>query len=229
MKKQLEEIVMKNEKKRKISVGLMYVVIGLFTVYIFAMYLLNGVENAPMVKGKMEDPHFAVSTWKWFFYPHLLLGTISLAIGPFQLTKLSQQKPGLHKLLGKVYAVAIFINILLVPYLTLSATGGKGSTIAFLILNLCWLWTTSMGVMNAVQRKIMAHKDWILRSYAITWVFVTFRVVMIPLSIFLDPSLSFPLAVYFGIGINLLFVEWRKRKNKKVTNDGKIIANNPIS
>ena len=219
---------MKNEKKGKFLVGLMYFVIGLFTLYIFAMYLLNGVENAPMVKRKMEDPHFAVSTWKWFFYPHLLLGTISLAIGPFQLTKFSQKKPGIHKLLGKVYAVSIFINILLVPYLTLSAIGGKGSTIAFLILNLFWLWTTSMGVMKAAQRKIKAHKDWIFRSYAITWVFVTFRVVMIPLSIFLDKTLSFPLAVYFGIGINLLFVEWQKRKNKRVTNDRKITPANPI-
>ncbi|MFJ7726773.1 DUF2306 domain-containing protein [Neobacillus sp. NPDC097160] len=203
------------ESKRRLTLGLMYFIIGLFLIYIFVMFLLNGVEQAPMVKGKMKDHHFSLTGWKWFFYPHILLGTISLAIGPFQLTKKSQQNPRLHKMLGKIYAVAIFINILMVPYLSLSATGGIGTTIAFLVLNLLWLWTTSMGVIRATQRKIKAHKEWILRSYAITWVFVTFRIVVIPFSLFLDSSLAFPIAVYLGIGINLLFIEWRNRKNKK--------------
>lgn len=203
------------ESKRRLMLGLMYFIIGLFLIYIFMMFLLNGVEQAPMVKGKMKDHHFSLTAWKWFFYPHILLGTISLAIGPFQLTKKSQQNPRLHKMLGKIYAVAIFINILMVPYLSLSATGGIGTTIAFLILNLFWLWTTSMGVIRATQRKIRAHKEWILRSYAITWVFVTFRIVVIPFSLILDSSLAFPIAVYLGIGINLFFVERRNRKNKK--------------
>jgi len=102
----------------------------------------------------------------------------------------------------------------MVPYLSLSATGGIGSTIAFLILNVFWLWTTSMGVIRAAQRKIKAHKEWILRSYAITWVFVTFRIIVIPFSLFLDSAFSFPIAVYLGIGLNLLFIEWRNRNKK---------------
>ncbi|CAH2714255.1 hypothetical protein BACCIP111895_01416 [Neobacillus rhizosphaerae] len=219
---------MKNEKKRKFMVGSMYFIIALFTIYIFVMFLLNGVEWAPIVKGKMQNPNFSVTTWKWFFYPHILLGTISLAIGPFQLTKKSQKNAKLHKMLGKIYAVAIFINILMVPYLTLSATGGMGSTIAFLVLNIFWLWTTSIGVIRATQRKITAHKEWIVRSYAITWVFVTFRIVVIPLSLFLDSSLSFPLAVYISILMNLLFVEWRKQKNKKLTTGRNITSTNPV-
>ncbi|EKN67599.1 hypothetical protein BABA_12755 [Neobacillus bataviensis LMG 21833] len=204
-------------KNRKFTIGLMYAIIGLFTIYIFMMFLLNGVEHAPMVKGKMADHDFSLTRWKWFFYPHILLGTISLAIGPFQLTRKSQQNPRLHKMLGKIYAVAIFINILMVPYLSLSATGGNGTMIAFLVLNVFWLWTTSMGVIRATQRKIKAHKEWILRSYAITWVFVTFRIVVIPFSLFLDSSIAFPIAVYLGIVINLLYVERRNRKNKKYT------------
>ncbi|MFF2450145.1 DUF2306 domain-containing protein [Neobacillus sp. NPDC058068] len=207
---------MKNDKKRKFTVGAMYFIIGFFTIYIFVMFILNGVEWAPMVKGKMKNPNFSLTTWKWFFYPHILLGTISLAIGPFQLTKKSQRNPKLHKMLGKIYAVAIFINILMVPYLSLSATGGIGTTIAFLVLNVLWLWTMSIGVLRATQRKITAHKEWILRSYAITWVFVTFRIFAIPFSLFLDSSLAFPIAVYLGIVMNLLFVEWRKPKNKKL-------------
>ncbi|MBO0962786.1 DUF2306 domain-containing protein [Neobacillus sp. MM2021_6] len=206
-----------NDKNRKFTIRLMYSIIGVFTIYIFIMFLLNGVEHAPMVKGKMADHDFSVTRWKWFFYPHILLGTISLAIGPFQLTRKSQQNPRLHKMLGKIYAVAIFINILMVPYLSFWATGGNGTMIAFLVLNVFWLWTTSMGVIRATQRKIKAHMEWILRSYAITWVFVTFRIVVIPFSLFLDSSFAFPIAVYLGMAINLLFVEWRNWRNKKYT------------
>jgi hypothetical protein len=219
---------MKNETKRKLSIGGLYFTIALFTVYIFVMFLLNGVEWAPMVKGKMENPDFSLTTWKWFFYPHILFGTISLAIGPFQLTKLSRRKPKLHKMLGKIYAVAIFMNILIVPYISLSATGGRSSTIAFLVLNAFWLWTTAMGVIKATQRKISEHKQWILRSYAITWVFVTFRIVVIPFSIFFDSSIAFPIAVYLAIAMNLLFVEWRKKKNRAQISGGKIPPANSV-
>ncbi|MEH7075297.1 DUF2306 domain-containing protein [Neobacillus drentensis] len=206
---------MQIETKRKLTIGGLYFTIALFAIYIFIMFLLNGVEWAPMVKGKMENPDFSLSTWKLFFYPHILFGTISLAIGPFQLTKISRRKPKLHKLLGKIYATAIFINILVVPYISLSATGGRSSTIAFLVLNAFWLWTTAMGVIKATQRKISEHKLWILRSYAITWVFVTFRIFVIPFSIFLDSSVAFPIAVYLSIAMNLLFVEWRTKNSKK--------------
>jgi hypothetical protein len=100
--------------------------------------------------------------------------------------------------------------------------------IAFLVLNALWLWTTAMGVIKATQRKISAHKEWILRSYAITWVFVTFRIVVIPFSLFLDSSVAFPIAVYLGIALNLLFVEWRKNKNKKTLSGPKITNTNPV-
>ncbi|WHY84209.1 DUF2306 domain-containing protein [Neobacillus novalis] len=219
---------MQAEKKRKLTIGGLYFTIALFAIYIFIMFLLNGVEWAPMVKGKMKNPDFSLATWKLFFYPHIFLGTIALAIGPFQLTKISRRKPKLHKMLGKIYAVAIFINILVVPYISLSATGGRGTMIAFLVLNALWLWTTAMGVIKATQRKISAHKEWILRSYAITWVFVTFRIVVIPFSLFLDSSVAFPIAVYLGIALNLLFVEWRKQKNKKTTSGRKINSTNPV-
>jgi hypothetical protein len=78
------------------------------------MFFVIGVDHAPMVKGKMKNDDFSLSAWKWFFYPHIFLGMISLAIGPFQLTKKSQRNPKLHKTLGKIYAVAVFINILMV-------------------------------------------------------------------------------------------------------------------
>jgi uncharacterized membrane protein len=93
---------------------------------------------------------------------------IALAVGPFQFTKKSRQNKSVHKLLGRIYAAAIFLNILAVPYIALFSTGGISSGISFLILDAFWLITTLMGVIRIVQRNFNAHKQWMMRSYAIT-------------------------------------------------------------
>ncbi|MEH7075416.1 DUF2306 domain-containing protein [Neobacillus drentensis] len=206
---------MKKSKKVNPAVIGLYVTVLLFSAYIFVMFFVIGTENVPMVEGKMEGENFNLPIWEAFFYPHIILGTIALAIGPFQLTKMSRKNPKLHRNLGRIYGFTIFINVLLVPYISLFSTGGRSTMIAFLVLNAFWLVTTAMGVLRGFQKKIPSHKTWILRSCAITWVFVTFRMAVIPFSAFLDASNSFPIAVYLSIALNLLFVEWKRKKGKK--------------
>ncbi len=205
---------MKKSKKVNLAVIGLYAMVLLFSAYILVMFFVIGTENAPMVKGKMKDANFNLQVWEAFFYPHIILGTIALAIGPIQLTKMSRKNPNLHRNLGKIYGFTIFINILLVPYISLFSTGGRPTMIAFLVLNAFWLVTTAMGVLRGFQKRIPSHKTWILRSYAITWVFVSFRIIVIPFSLFLDASLGFPIAVYIAIAMNLLFVEWKRKKGK---------------
>ncbi|KMY54377.1 hypothetical protein AC623_10920 [Bacillus sp. FJAT-27231] len=204
------------EKSKKLNWSIMglYMTVLLFSAYIVVMYFIIGTEGAQIMKGKMEDENFNLAIWKALFYPHIILGAIALAVGPFQLTKTSRQNPNLHRNLGKIYGFTIFINVLLVPYISLFSTGGRSSMIAFLVLNAFWLGTTAMGVLRGFQKRISSHKTWILRSYAITWVFVSFRIVVIPFSAFLDLAISFPIAVYLSIALNLLFVEWKRKKEK---------------
>lgn len=206
---------MQRNKKVNWAVLGLYLTVLLFSAYIIVMFFVIGTENVPMVKGKMKNSGFQLDVWEAFFYPHIILGTIALAIGPFQLTKMSRKNPKLHRTLGKIYGITIFINIVVVPYIAFFSTGGRPSMIAFLVLNAFWLGTTAMGVLRGVQKRIQSHKTWILRSYAITWVFVSFRILVIPFSLVWDASISFPIAVYLSIVFNLLFVEWKGRKRKK--------------
>jgi hypothetical protein len=205
----------KKNKKINLAVMGLYFTVLLFSAYIFVMFFVIGTENVPMVKGKMGNSNFQLSVWEAFFYPHIILGTIALAIGPFQLTKMSRKNPKLHRTLGKIYGITIFINVLVVPYISFFSTGGRPTMIAFLVLNAFWLGTTAMGVLRGVQKNIQSHKTWILRSYAITWVFVSFRILVIPFSLLWDASISFPIAVYLSILLNLLFVAWKGKREKK--------------
>lgn len=208
-------LFLKKGKRLNLAVMGLYFTILLFIVYIIVMFFIIGLENAPMVKGKMENEEFNLPVWEAFFYPHIILGTIALVIGPFQLTKICRKNPKLHRNLGKVYGFTIFINVLLVPYISLFSTGGRSTMIAFFVLNVFWLGTTALGVLRGFQKRIPSHKTWILRSYAITWVFVSFRIIVIPFSLFWDASISFPIAVYLSITLNLLFIEWKNQRGKK--------------
>lgn len=210
----------KTKKKLNLAIVTLYFTIILFSAYIIVMFFVIGTENAPMVKGKMENRDFNLAVWEAFFYPHIILGTIALAIGPFQLTKMSRKNQKLHRTLGKVYGISIFINVLLVPYLSLFSTGGRSTMIAFLVLNAFWLGTTAIGVIHGVQKRIQSHKIWILRSYAITWVFVSFRILVIPFSLFWDASVSFPIAVYLSVLLNLLFVQWKIKREHTLLGHG---------
>lgn len=205
----------------KKSLFVLYVFALLFLLYIVVMYGVIGVENAPMVKAKLKQDTFVLAVWKPFFYLHLLLGIVALLIGPFQFTIGSQKNKALHKALGKVYATAVLINVLAVPYIALFSTGGTGSAIAFLVLDVFWLVTTLMGILRISQKNLVAHRMWMRRSYGITWVFVSFRIVVAILSFAMPTSVSFPIGVYLSIIMNLAFIEWiTKRKPTQTVNAG---------
>jgi uncharacterized membrane protein YozB (DUF420 family) len=208
-------------KKGRIAIGIMYVIILFSAVYVTLMYLTHDPVNAPVVKNKLDQPGFSLTAWKVAFYPHIVLGTVALAIGPVQFLNRRRGKRQGHRILGRIYAAAIGINILVVPYMAIFATGGKGSTVAFLVLDAAWLWTTAMGVWRIWQRNVAAHRKWMVRSYAVTWGFVSFRLIVAVISLLTHAptSVAFPVGVYVSLVLNLLVAEWllRGRKAKPVS------------
>ncbi|WP_336776950.1 DUF2306 domain-containing protein [Paenibacillus sp. MMO-58] len=198
-------------RSKKVILPVMYVLAYLLTFYVVIQYLIYKPSQAGMVSAKLQDASFPYAVWKLFFYPHILLGVAALLIGAYQLTNRSRRNPVLHKRLGRVYGIAILINVLVVPYIALYATGGTPSTIAFLVLDVFWLVTTVEGIRSIWSKKVLRHRQWMLRSYAITFVFVTFRIVLAAEQLLLPDmpfSLAFPIGVYVSIALNLAVTEW---------------------
>ncbi|MGG1551570.1 DUF2306 domain-containing protein [Paenibacillus ferrarius] len=203
---------------KKIIVPALYALAYLLTIYIVVQYFVFSPSQAGMVSAKLTSgTSFPYFVWKLFFYPHIILGIVALLIGAYQLTERSRRNPKRHRMLGRVYGIAILVNVLVVPYIALYATGGTPSTIAFLVLDMFWLATTAAGIYAIMQRQVARHRVWMLRSYAITFVFVTFRIVLgiVQLSLDADRSFTFPLAVYLSIALNLMFTELYVRHNHK--------------
>ena len=187
--------------KKKIILPVIYVLAYLFTLYIVIQYIIFKPSQAGVVSSKLQDSTFPYEIWKLFFFPHILLGILALLIGAYQLTNKSRRNRKLHRLLGRIYGFAVFVNVLVVPYISLYATGGTPTTIAFLVLDILWLFTTAVAIFYIKRKKIKQHREWMLRSYAVTFVFVTFRIflLIIQLSTHASSSVSFPLSVYLGI------------------------------
>lgn len=195
---------------KKVILPALYALAYLLTLYIVVQYFVFSPSQAGMVSAKLTSgTSFPYLVWKLFFYPHIILGVVALLIGAYQLTERSRRNPKRHKRLGRMYGFAILLNVLVVPYIALYATGGTPSTIAFLVLDAFWLATTATGIYAIMQRHIARHRAWMLRSYAITFVFVTFRIVLgiVQLSLDAERSFTFPLAVYLSIALNLIFAE----------------------
>lgn len=111
------------------------------------------------------------------YYSHVLAAGLILILGLFQLnTKLSLRWKELHRFLGKCYAYGI---------LFFAAPGGLAMSFfinrgpwvftSFILQCLCWFLFTAIAVKNIQRGKINEHRDWMWRSYALTFAAVTLR------------------------------------------------------
>lgn len=203
---------------KKLIFPVLYAATYLLTLYIVIQYFIYSPSQSGMVSAKMDDPSFPYTIWRLFFYPHIVLGTIALLIGTYQLTRRSRRNPTRHRVLGRIYGISILLNVLVVPYIALYATGGRGSTWAFLLLDVLWLATTANGIRHIMLRRTVLHRQWMLRNYAVTLVFVSFRLVLGITELVSNLPLreAFPLSVAVSIAVNLGFAELYIRRGKRM-------------
>ena len=116
--------------------------------------------------------------WKISFYLHISGALLALAAGSVQFFPWLRRKHlKLHKILGKLYALGIFIGAPTGLYLAVFARGGTFAQIGFVALDLVWIYTTYRGVYAIMVKKNQPeHREWITRSYAVTFAAVTLRI-----------------------------------------------------
>lgn len=128
-------------------------------------------------------------TWSIAFYVHISFGGISLISGFSQfIEKLRINKIKIHKLLGKIYMLSVFLSGTSAMYIAINATGGTISEMGFGSLAILWLFTTVMALKSVREQKIKAHQEWMIRSYALTFAAVTLRLWLpiVPVVLHLD-------------------------------------------
>ena len=116
--------------------------------------------------------------YKWPLIGHISGGILALIIGPFQFSKAFRNKfMTTHRWLGRIYLTAILIGTISSTYLAWTSAIRVNFSWAFGLQCLAFAWFASalMAYVSVMRRRIMQHKEWMIRSYVVTFAFVTFR------------------------------------------------------
>ena len=110
---------------------------------------------------------------------HIAGGLTALTVGLLQIwLGLTGRTRGQHPILGRVYVGGVLLGSCGAYYLALTlapkfAVYGLG----LFMLATAWLITTGMAILAIRRHDYEQHREWMIRSYTVTFAFVTFRLV----------------------------------------------------
>jgi len=150
------------------------------TVYVTIFYLVlptmitrpAGWQVHPLLQRSFSDHLPAL-------YLHIIPSVVAMALGPFQfLPQLRERRRRLHRWLGRIYLVSVFIGGSSGLYMAQFATGGLASVIGFALLAILWVFTGYKAYRAIRGGDVQSHREWLIRNYALTFAAVMLRLYM---------------------------------------------------
>ena len=160
----------------------------------------------------------SIGWWKVAFYVHVFTSIFVLLAGFTQFSsRILQQYPILHRLMGRLYVVIILILSGPAGFLlAIKANGGWSSQLAFILLAVLWWGSTFLAWRRVVGGDIQSHRAFMVRSFALTLSAITLRAWKW-LIVFLwapPPMDVYRLVAWLGWIPNLLIAEWYLRRSR---------------
>jgi len=154
------------------------ITIGLYPLIFIDAEFINADPNDGLLGYKTKEL-LADPIWSTAFYTHISLGGFSLLIGwSLFLKKFRTKKLHLHRLIGKIYVIAVLLSSITGLYIAYHATGGIYAKLGFAGMSISWFTCTYIAYKAIRNKKIQLHERWMIRSYAVTFTGVTFRLWM---------------------------------------------------
>lgn len=185
-----------------------FLVSAVFGTYALAM---GGLELLAQLGLLQDAPLRAVPL---AFMIHALTGGIALIIGPLQFNRrLRARWRALHRVLGRVYIVAIWLASITGLWSAVFFAEGIAAQSAFGVVAVLWFVTTTLAYLRARAQDFKAHRQWMVRSFALSLFFVTFPFWVDGLaSTAIPEAVGYPLGVFLGWSLNLAVAEiWIRR------------------
>jgi len=141
---------------------------------------------------------------------HLAGGGLALLLGAFQVNAgLRRRFLAGHRWLGRAYVTAVTIGGTAGLVLAIYSSGGLTAHLGFGLLALCWLFTTLLAFRYIRAGKQAIHREWMMRSYALTLAAVTLRIYLLASqALGLPFAEAYPAISWLAWVPNLLVVEW---------------------
>ncbi len=120
-----------------------------------------------------------LGTIPFLIIPHVLAGIVAFVTGPIQFSsRVRRTYPQFHRILGRIYVCAVFVAAPLA--IIMSNHRGDPRAIHFVVATFVqagtWLIVTAAAFVTARNRHFQKHREWMVRSYAVTFTFVGTRV-----------------------------------------------------
>jgi uncharacterized membrane protein len=137
-------------------------------------------SEIPLLRLRSERAY--LGTIPWLIVPHVIGGIIALLSGPLQFSsRLRRRNPKFHRVLGRAYVLSVFIAAPLA--VIMSNHRHDPRAIYFVAANIVqagtWLLVTTAAFLTARNRHFQQHREWMVRSYAVTFTFVDTRVMQL--------------------------------------------------
>jgi len=108
---------------------------------------------------------------------HIFAGAAALLLGPLQLwLGLNRRTAILHRVLGVGYALGVGVSATAAFYLAFHTDFGWVFGMGFAAMAAAWVVSTTLATIAICYGMTEQHREWMIRSYVVTFAFVTFRV-----------------------------------------------------
>src|ERR1700677_2038487 len=143
--------------------------LGLIVLFVFITSELLLVTGYPMYHAYrlqvIADRHLLI--------PHTLAGIFALLIGPINFSsRIRQSYLQLHRVLGRIYVISVFVG----SFMGIALAAGRPGLPGTSMQAAAWMVCTTAALITARNRQITQHRQWMARSYAVTFTFVSSRV-----------------------------------------------------
>jgi len=143
--------------------------IGLTTLFVFITSEVLLVTDYPMYHAY----RLQVIADRQLLIPHTLAGIFALLIGPINFSsRIREHHRTLHRVLGRLYVISVFVGSFTGIALAWGRPGLPGTSMQAA----AWMVCTTAAFITARNRHLVLHRQWMARSYAVTFTFVSSRV-----------------------------------------------------
>ena len=147
----------------------LWIFLGLTTLFVFITSEVFLVTDYPMYHAY----RLQVIADRGLLIPHTLAGTFALLAGPLQFSsRFRSRHLKLHRVLGRLYVLSVFVGAATGVALAFGRPGFPGTCGQAT----AWVVCTTAAFLTARNRQIIQHRQWMIRSYAVTFTFVSSRV-----------------------------------------------------
>ena len=167
---------------------------------------------------QIKQQYLGIKHWELAFWLHVFTSMVPLLAGFTQFAPWILKKwPKVHRAVGGSYVISVcFITGPASLVMAFYANGGIVTRVAFTLLALLWLGTTAIGWHAAVQHKWSVHREWMIRSYALTLSAITLRAWKYAIVFAFEPRPmdTYRVVAWLGFIPNLLLAEWLIRHHR---------------